>query len=301
MARSALFFLTKRQRDAVERRIRGRQELAKLRRADCVIVSYSKSGRTWLRVMLWKFYQLRFGLSDASMLAFDMGKSPARGVPRVMFTHDTYTADAVGPRNAKAPFHLKKVILMVRHPGDVAVSNYFQWKYRTNAAKLSLIGLPLHSEDVSIFDFVMSSNRGLPSIVPFMNAWGSEVARMKEHLVVRYEDLRADPAGSLKRILDFVGTPFTDEEVNGAIEFASFENMRRMSAKEGFHWSGSRLTPRDPGNAESHKVRRGKVGGYREYFDDRQSEAVEEYIRGRLIHSFGYDAMLPGPARVTAP
>lgn len=299
MARRALFFLTEHQRNSVERRIRGRQELSKLQRADCVIVSYSKSGRTWLRIMLWKFYQLRFDLSDASMLDFDMGKSPAPGVPRVMFTHDTYTADAVGQQNAKAPFHEKKVILMVRHPGDVAVSNYFQWKYRTKAAKLSLIDLPQHSEDVSIVDFVMSSNRGLPSIVAFMNAWGAEMAKIKQHLVVRYEDMRTDPAGSLKRVLDFVGTPFTDEQVTGAVEFASFENMRRMSEQEGFHWSGSRLTPRDPGNADSHKVRRGEVGGYREYFDSRQSEIIEAYADTHLIDAFGYKSA-PGANRASA-
>ncbi len=290
LVRGALFFTSGSVRDSAERWMRGRQELANIQRADCVIVSYSKSGRTWLRVMLWKFYQIKFDLAESGIVAFENIESPAADMPRIMFTHDTYTADVLGPNRSKAPFYERKVILLVRHPCDVAVSNYFQWRYRTKDSKLSMIGLPPRTDDLSIYDFVMTSSRGLPSIIPFMNAWGQSLSKIKQHLVVRYEDMRADPTASLKRILNFLGTPFVDEHIARAAEFASFENMKRMTEQESFHWSGARLGARDPNIVESHKVRRGKIGGYREYFDAPQSEALEAYVGARLIESFGYGA-----------
>jgi hypothetical protein len=74
-ARSMLHYLTKRlvrtlvllgtlvlpAEDArqLERRRRGKEEWRKLKLADLVVVSYGKSGRTWLRVLLSRFFQLR--------------------------------------------------------------------------------------------------------------------------------------------------------------------------------------------------------------------------------------------------
>src|SRR5215213_1753757 len=46
-----------RQSIAIEKWFLGRQEFHQLTRADCVVVSQGKSGRTWLRVMLSRFYQ----------------------------------------------------------------------------------------------------------------------------------------------------------------------------------------------------------------------------------------------------
>ena len=60
-----------RRRRSLERWLRGRREFSRLRRADAVIVSYGKSGRTWLRVMLSGFYQRLYGLSARTLLGFD--------------------------------------------------------------------------------------------------------------------------------------------------------------------------------------------------------------------------------------
>ena len=48
-------------------------------------------------------------------------------IPRIRFTHDRYISDYTGNRDSKRDFYRKKVILLVRDPRDVAVSNYFQW------------------------------------------------------------------------------------------------------------------------------------------------------------------------------
>ena len=61
------FWLPASRRKKIERWLRGREEYQKLQRSDWVLMSWGKSGRTWLRVMLSRAYQLKSGL-DASDL-----------------------------------------------------------------------------------------------------------------------------------------------------------------------------------------------------------------------------------------
>jgi alcohol sulfotransferase len=48
------------------------------------------------------------------------------------------------------------------------------------------------------------------------------------------------------------------------------------------------MAPGDKSDPDSYKVRRAKVGGYRDYFDDGQAEQIEAYIRDHLEPRFGY-------------
>jgi hypothetical protein len=49
-------FLGKERNLLLERWLRGREDWRKLRLADAVVVSFGKSGRTWLRVLLSRVY-----------------------------------------------------------------------------------------------------------------------------------------------------------------------------------------------------------------------------------------------------
>jgi hypothetical protein len=120
-----------------------------------------------------------------------------------------------------------------------------------------------------------------------------------DFLLVRYEDMRADTAGTLKRILDFVGTPGNDEQIRSAVEFASVENMRNMELKRTFWLSGSRMVAKDKDNPNSFKVRKAKVGGYRDYFDDAQVSELEAMVRKDLLpfYDFPLGGNTPAEAR----
>ena len=144
----ANFFRPQAERQALERRLRGREEFHKLREADCVVVSFGKSGRTWLRVMLSRYYQLRYRLSQRHLIGFANLHDKNRAIPKILFTHDNYLRDYTGNRDSKADFRDRKVVLLVRNPGDVAVSQYFQWRYRMLPAKKSLNAYPAHGAEV---------------------------------------------------------------------------------------------------------------------------------------------------------
>lgn len=284
----SVFFLPKARRIAVERRHRGREQYGKLRRADCTVVSFGKSGRTWLRVMLSRVYQRKYGLSTGSLLSFDNFHRRNPAIPVVFFTHDNYVRDYTGSQDVRSDYGDRKVVLLVRHPADVTVSQFFQWRHRMKTRKIDLLEFPERARDVSLYDFLMDPKSGLVRAIDFMNLWARDIPELENFMVVRYEDLRADPGGVLNRILRFMGTEATEAELQDAVEYGSVENMRKMEEKGSFWLSGGRMKPRDRANPDSYKVRRAKVGGYRDYFTDEQAAKIDELLESRLSPIFGY-------------
>ncbi|GIX29887.1 MAG: hypothetical protein KatS3mg124_0359 [Porticoccaceae bacterium] len=179
------------------------------------------------------------------------------------------------------------MVLLVRDPRDVAVSQFFQWRYRMRPAKKYLNDYPPHGAAISLYEFVLHRDAGLPRIVEYYNGWVESLERRADMLLVRYEEMRADPARELGRILAFTGTPAAPEELREAVEFASYENMKRLEAQGFFRRAGSRVRPADEGNPESYKVRRAKVGGWRDYFDDEQCRTISA-LMADLHPTFGY-------------
>jgi hypothetical protein len=294
----SIFFLPEETQTRIERRMRGREDFRKLSEADCVIVSFGKSGRTWLRVMISRFYQIRHGLAERHLLAFDNLHDKNSSIPKIFFTHDNYLKDFTDEDSSKADYYNAKLILMVRDPADVAVSQYFQWKYRMTDRKKRINQYP--RSDVSLFEFVMNPNCGLPKIIDFMNGWAREVGHMKHLMIVRYEDLRTDPGEVLRRILEFIGTPGKAEEIAEAVRFGSVENMRALESKRVFWLSGRRMTAPDTSNPQTFKVRRAKVGGYRDDFTAEQLAEIDALTKTRMLPAFGYGQAIAEEAAAPA-
>ncbi|HSG89346.1 MAG TPA: sulfotransferase domain-containing protein [Pseudomonadales bacterium] len=273
----------------LERRVRGYLEARRLRHADAVVVSFGKSGRTWLRVMLSHFYKVRHGLDTEMLIEFDNMHRRDRGIPRLLFTHDNYLGDWTGNGATKADYFGRRVVLLARHPADTAVSQFHQWKFRMRPHKKLLNQYPPEDESVELFDFVMDERGGVPRIVEFMNRWAEALPHTPQHLLVRYEDLRVDTARELDRVLRFIGTPGDAKAVQDAVDYASFERMRaRESEGAETAGAGSRLTAADRDNPDSFKTRRAKVGGYRDDFEPEQAAQIDAYVAAHLNPLFGY-------------
>lgn len=285
-------FLPKGRTRRLERWLRGREDFRKLRLADAVVVSFGKSGRTWLRVLLSRVFQLQHGLDERAVLGFDNLHYRTGAVPKILFTHDNYLKDYTGRRDSKADFYDKKVVFLARDPRDVAVSQYFQWKYRMKPNKKDINAYPMG--DLTPFDFVMAQ-AGLPKVVDFMNLWAKEAPKIRKFMVVRYEDLRARPEETLQALLEFLGTPASDAQIADAVAFASYDNMKRMEQQRVFWLSGGRLVPKDRSNPNSYKVRRGKVAGYRDDFDAAQLAEIDRLVETTLDPLYGYTRTANGP------
>jgi hypothetical protein len=286
-----LFWLPDARRVRIERWLRGREEKKRLDRADVAVVSFGKSGRTWLRVMVTRYYQLLHGIPEGVLLGFENYHRRDRAIPKIFFTHDNYIKDYTGELDSKASFYGKKVVLLVRNPKDIAVSQYFQWQHRMRPAKKKLNRYPPDGAEVSAWDFVMDGNVGLPGIIDYLNLWAREADRVGNLLIIRYEDMRADPAAVLSRVMEFMNdAPAKQDVVEQAVEYASVENMRKLEEKSVFWLAGSRMKPGKKGDPNSYKVRRAKVGGYKDYFTEEEVAQIDALVAETLSPAFGYES-----------
>jgi len=274
---------------AAERKLRGVEQFEKLQRADIVVVSFGKSGRTWLRVMMSHLFRVMYKLPRNAVLGFDNFHNLNSEVPKIFFTHDNYIKDFTGDFHSKKPFYNKRVILLARDPRDVAVSQFFQWKFRIKPTKVAINNYPPQGSDISLLDFVMGDNGGsMQAVTNYLNLWAAEVGKMEHFHLLRYEDLRTRPREELRRLLDFMHIAATDAHVDAAVNYSSYENMKKMEGAQQFRLAGGRMMPRDKDNPDSFKVRKGKVGGYRDYFTDEEVAAIDRRLAETLAPLFNY-------------
>ena len=248
-------------------------------RADAIVVSIPTSGRTWMRVFLHAYF------AEISDTEFDWHahKTVNKTFPLVLFTHDlwahrhtTSTWRRWRGRN-RIPDdlrHNKKIILLARDPRDVMVSLYFQLSKRENR----FIG----EMDV----FLKHPKFGIESVVGIMNEWIDQWWGKPTFKLIRYEDCRRDPHREFASLLEFIGDIALDDElVAKSLEFASFEKMKNLEKSK--HVESKSLRPSDDNDPDSFKVRRGKVGGYKDYLDAADQAYLESAIAG-LDTRFGY-------------
>jgi hypothetical protein len=274
---------------AAERKLRGVEQFDKLRRADIVVVSFGKSGRTWLRVMLSHLFRVKYKLPERALLSFDNFHNLQREVPKIFFTHDNYIKDFTGDATSKQPFYDKRVVLLARDPRDVAVSQFFQWKFRLKPGKVALNNYPPRDRELNLYDFVTGDNGGsIGEVIDYLNLWSAEAVKVKRFHLLRYEDLRADPQGELRRLLAFMEVDASGEDIAAAVDHSSYENMKQMESRRQFRLAGGRMVPRDRNNPDSYKVRRAKVGGYRDYFSDEEVARIDQQVAATLAPRYGY-------------
>jgi hypothetical protein len=286
-AASAGRILPEHQNIAFERWLRGYEDAKKLERADAVIVSFGKSGRTWLRVMLMRYFTQKHGLSSPVMMEFDELNRRHSAIPILFFTHDNYLHDYTGTDMKFDNYGRSKVVLLVRDPRDTAISQYFQWKHRIRRRKKIINAYPL--DDLGVYDFIAGEAAGIPKIIRFMNDWARDLDRFAALSLLRYEDLRADNHREFGRLLSFLGQSPREPEIEDAVAYASIENMRNLerqnSGKLGFN---IRLKPADANDPSSFKVRRGKVGGWRDYLTPEEAEKIDRMVQAELSPVFRY-------------
>ena len=238
------------------------------RDTDVYIISYPKSGRTWLRVLIGKAICLKYGLPDDLMLD-TYRLTAAAGLLRAQFTHD-YSEILTGiPYHAlptqRSEYADKKIIFIAREVKDVLVSSYFQATKRTGKF------------DGPISDFIRTDKFGVKKVVTFYNIWHTNRQVPSEFLLLSYEEMHRNPGDALVRTLRVLGANGIDgATVEEVVEFARFDNMRKMEADG--HFKDPKMRPGDAGDEESFKVRKGKIGGYREYLSEEDIRFIDQTV-----------------------
>jgi hypothetical protein len=265
---------------------RARRDLSRLARADIAFVSHAKAGRTWVRVMISRLYQKKYRLPENEIIEHDNFRAIHSSIPVFFFSMGNYIADGQPIEGEDSPFQKKKLIFLARHPADTAVSYYFQLCGRTNPNLLDIKRLPSNLSETPIYEFMSDPAHGLLSVIGYMNKWAEALKSHPQCLLLRYEDMRAHPEAELKRIGAFIGENFNDGEYAEAAEFASFSKLKEKERVN--YFQNSRLKARNSGNPNSYKVRRGKVGGFRDYFMGEEITWIEQLVDAELNPIFGY-------------
>ena len=282
-------------RVAVRKQRLGKLEVDIARRSQLIIVAHPKSGNTWLKVMLTRLYGIRHGIAAEDFSKYPSLADSNPAIPRFAATNGWYSyeraiGDKLQPEAPDSELKHKPVMLLARNPLDIAVSWFFQFTKRQSAHKQELINAdlahPVDRSNIDMWDFVRHSDIGLNSLIDFLNYWERALAKLDKTLLTNYESLRADPGAVLRQITTLMGDSFADEDIQEAVDFGSFDNLRKLES-EGFFRSGG-LTLRNPKDPESFKVRRAKVGGYRDYFTPEQADELEALVREHLSPSLGY-------------
>lgn len=251
------------------------REFRKRRRTNIYILSFPKCGRTWLRMLLGQVIQSHFRRTDQDPTEVYRITRRIEDMPTVRFTHDDdpqwKRPDEI--QRSKRRYRNKKVVLLVRDPRDAVVSNYFQKRYRDFGNKEAFDG--------TLSEFVRSEVGGLQSLITFYNVWAAAKNRPMDFLLMRYEQLHQDTRREVARLLEFVGIEKQDPSlIEEAVEASSFRNMREMESSKSL--SKNRMRPKDESDPRSYKMRKGKVGGYREQLSEEDVAYIDQVIRERL-------------------
>jgi hypothetical protein len=222
-------------------------------------------------MMISKATELHFGIRlDNPLKLRDYHRCDKR-IPCIYAHHDG------GPEFKRADdletdkrgYRRSRVVLLARDPRDVLVSSFFQQTQRN----INYRG--------TLETYVRGPVGGLRTIIAFYNIWARNAHVPKAFLLISYEEMRASPATILRQVLDFCGlSEIPDAQVEAAVEFCRFENMKRME-QEGRYATRS-LSARHSGDERTFKMRKGKVGGYREHLSRQDRDWVDGLIEETL-------------------
>jgi hypothetical protein len=243
------------------------------------LASYPKSGNTWLRAFLANYFiessepasindmqKISFGDSSAPAYA-DLGRcnpmllAPAqivalreRHLERVAGnapTNFVKTHNAnirIGGRWLIPPRLTRAAVYIIRDPRDMVLSYADHFNLDPEAAAAAI---------ASPQNRVPTNAR---TVMQFLGNWSDHVrgwtrARDFRVLVLRYEDILADPATQFERVLRLIGAPVDAGVLAQATRFSSFETLAAQEAAAGF---------REKGGVQARFFRKGVSGQWRD-------------------------------------
>jgi len=216
------------------------------------LVSFPKSGRTWMRVVL-----------------ADLGIE-------IPVTHDG--SDYKNPVHfaellpCGESYRMKKVIFLVRDPRDVVVSYYFELTRRQK----------VYAGEIG--DFIKDPRYGLERIIYFNMAWFRQSV-CSDFLLLTYESIHETPQRVFEVATKFLGYRRSARLLKKAVDNASFAALQKLELSGALSGKfGKALLPGDVDDPESYKVRRGMVRGYTSYLTPEQVDWCNLAIKKSGYH-----------------
>lgn len=226
------------------------------------VVSYPRSGNTWMRFLLvaMLYPDLEISFPNASRLAPDLhqkeGWMKQKVVdPLILKCHlQTYPA-----------YFLGKNIYIYRDPRDVAVSYYHFYRYET---------------ELDFNDYLL---RFVEGEIHKWNPWACHVYHWLlednklDFFSVKYEDLLLNPEENLKRIMKYLNikkVDSSDKAIEEAVKRCEYKEMARAAQRDGLR--------------HAFLGTRAKVGYWKEYFNQDMLNFLWKRF-GSVMERVGYE------------
>jgi len=267
------------------------------------LASYPKSGNTWVRVFLANYFSAKgsgypldklaeFAFSDSSIGAMkEFGEEGDYATPAEMLRQKrrmlekslsarqsdlfvkTHTLlGVVGGEVTIPPALTAGAVYVVRNPMDIAVS----------LAHHLNVSFDRSVEILCTPDFCIPRN-GI-NTDEFWGDWSQHVsswrtARGLRLLLLRYEDLIADPMREFARLIEFLGLPESLSRLRDAVAAADFRTLAGMEREAGF--------PEAPANGRRRFFRRGEAGAWKSCLTSEQAGRLAAR-HGETLSLLGY-------------
>jgi len=192
---------------------------------------------------------------------------------RYVKTHDAYTLNPAGEPLLGGMAAAAGAVLVVRDPRDVAPS----LANHNGTTVDEAIATMANADNALCAQTDLQPNQLRQTLLDwsaFNASWLDQTDLPL--LLLRYEDMQADIAAVVRRLLDFGGRRESDAQIARAVAFADFEELRAQEREEGF-----REAPRGS------FFRRGKAGGWREELTEDQVRRIERRHRAMMVR-LGY-------------
>lgn len=267
------------------------------------LASYPKSGNTWLRAFLAQYLlagedsvnfdainRVSSGDCSAPSYAELAGRDPAKlpldaylkvrhahlariasgGAPAYFIkTHAPHVK--FGPLWLNPPRMTRQAIYLVRHPLDMLVSYADHWG--------------ISAEDAATQ--IASKNNQVPAnektVAQYLGTWSEHVeswSRTRDFpvLVLKYEDLLANPEKAFTKVLKHIEAPVDKTVLKAAVAATRFDRLSALEASQGFP---------ERGPSQDRFFRQGKAGNWR---DTVSPETVEKVAadHGQTMQRLGY-------------
>lgn len=223
-------------------------------------ISYPKCGRTWVRVFLANYYSYKTGKNIQLVNEY-----PLPYMPKIYFTHGHYKQNNEAILKDIDKAINKKIIFMQRDPKDVVVSLYFHYAKRFNTP---------YKDTIS--EFIRDKHVGIEKVILYNQLWKMALQDKFEHFIIlKYEDLAKDPTEEFDKLLFFIGENSNPEALKCAVEQSSFKKMQHKERYQLFQHPS--LQPTNPNDINSYKVRRGVIGGYKDYLSVEDINYLERW------------------------